>query len=116
MRTASTSLPQAPSDLDRLLATEQRLAEQLAAARAQSQVLIAAARDAAERREGAFAEELETEERGLAQALAAEQVEQERALAERAAGEAAAFERIPAARVAAVARELALRFFSGQPA
>lgn len=55
MRAAPASLPL--SDLDRLLATEQRLGERLATARAEGEAVIAAARAAAECRERTEAEE-----------------------------------------------------------
>jgi hypothetical protein len=114
MRTSPASLPS--SDLDRLLATEQRLEKRLAEARAQGQALIAEARTKAEQREGALEAELQQEERRLAETLTSERQQKERAIAEDAERAAAAFERLPEARVTALARELARRCFVEGPA
>jgi hypothetical protein len=99
-----------------LLATERRLEERLRAARAERDQVIARAQAAAESRERAVAAELELEQRRLADGLEAERRQGEQDIAAAAERQAAAFEGIPPESVAAIARDLALRFFAGKAA
>lgn len=104
------------SDLARLLETERRLEERLRAARAERDGLIAEAQAAAESRERELAAGLEHEQRRLAAALEAERLQGEREIADAAELQVAAFEGVPPERVVAVARDLALRHFTGKAA
>jgi len=100
------------TDLERLLATERRLAEQLTAARGASEVLIAEADAQAKAREQALDAELEREQRRLADSLAEEQRHGEREIAATADQQVAAFAAVPPDVVTGLARELALRFLA----
>ncbi|HET9386757.1 MAG TPA: hypothetical protein VFO67_16610 [Gemmatimonadales bacterium] len=96
-------------DLARLLETERRLGEQLRAARAEADVLVAQAQAAAERGEAALAAELEAEERLADERLGREYRKREQELADDAQRQIEAYAGIPATRLAEVARTLSRR-------
>ena len=105
------SIPQ--GDLGRLLETERRLGERLRAARVESERLVAEAQAAAAERERALAGDLALEEERLREQLETERRRGEAEIAAAAERAAAAFEQVSPGRIAAVAKELALRFFTG---
>ncbi|HTI03676.1 MAG TPA: hypothetical protein VL549_00045 [Gemmatimonadales bacterium] len=104
------SIPQ--GDLGRLLETERRLGERLRAARVESERLVAEAQGTAADRERAVASDLALAEQRLAETLELERRRGEREIAAAAERAAAAFEQISDDRIAAVAKALALRFFT----
>ena len=106
----STSVPR--TDLERLLATEHRLAEQLAAAREACDAVIAEAEAQAKARADTLDAELEREERRLSESLVEEQREREREIATTADQQVGAFAAVPPDVVTAVARRLALHFLA----
>ena len=96
-------------DLARLLETERRLGEQLRAARAEADVVVAQAQAAAERGEAAFAADLEAEERRADERLDREYRMREREIADDAQRRIEAYAGIPASRLADIATALARR-------
>lgn len=97
------------SDLARLLETERRFGEQLRAARAEADVLVAQAQAAAERGEAALAAELEAEERLADERLGREYRTREQEIADDAQRQVEAYTGIPASRLAEVALALSRR-------
>lgn len=111
---AGLSTPVAQTDLERLLATERRLAARLSAARAARDRVIAEAEAQARTREAALHAELEERERRLTESLAEEQRRLEREIAGKADRQVAAFSAAPPEVVIVLARELARQFFADQ--
>jgi hypothetical protein len=110
----SPSVPR--TDLERLLATERRLAVQLTAARGACDAAIAEAEAQANAREQALDAELEREQRRLSDSLVEEQRQGERETAATADRQVAAFAAIPPDVVTVLARKLALRFLTREDA
>ena len=99
-----------PSDLARLLETEQRLEERLRTARAEAEGLVAQAHEAAGHEEATLDAQLAEAGRQLDERLAAEARARVAEIAESAERQVQAYERVSATRLAAVARKLAERF------
>jgi vacuolar-type H+-ATPase subunit H len=93
-------------DLERLIATEQRLDEALRAARETATRLVAEAQAEAERREAALETELEAASARLAAETAAERERREREVRQEAELRVKRYESISAEQVAAAAREV----------
>jgi prophage DNA circulation protein len=110
----TSAVPQ--NDLQRLLATERRLADRLAAARAERDRVIAAAETAAQAREAALAADLESAEGRLREALAAEQRQREQEIARAAEREVAAYEAVPQSRLAEIVQLLQRRLLDEERA
>lgn len=105
--TSASPVPQ--NDLQRLLATERRLAERLAAARAERDRVVAEAEAAAKAREAALAADLEGAERRLRDTLTAERRQREQEIAAAAEREIASFEAVSQQRLAEIVQLLERR-------
>ena len=100
-------------DLDRLIATEQRLDEALRRAREEAAGLVQAAQAAAGQREAELAAELEATAQRFAAETAAERERREREVREEAAARVARYEAIPAGRITQAARDVVDRLVAG---
>lgn len=100
-------------DLDRLIATEQRLDEALRRAREEAAGLVQAAQAAARQREAELAAELEATAQRFATETAAERERREREVGEEAAAQVARYEAIPAGRITQAARDVVDRLVAG---
>lgn len=103
-------------DLDRLIATEQRLDEALRAAREEAARLVAEAQTRARRREAELDAELEAAAQGLAAETAAERERREREVALEAEGRVARYEAVSAELVTRAARDIVNRLVAGESA
>jgi vacuolar-type H+-ATPase subunit H len=93
-------------DLERLIATEQRLDEALRSAREQAAGMVAEAQSRARREETALDAELEAATRTLAVETAAERERGERQVAAEAAAQVARYEAVRPDQVAGAARDV----------
>jgi vacuolar-type H+-ATPase subunit H len=100
-------------DLDRLIATEQRLDEKLRRAREEAARLVQEAQAAARAREAEVSAELEEAAQRSATETAAERERRVREVREEAVAKVKRFEDVSAARVSRAARDLVARLVGG---
>lgn len=103
-------------DLARLLETERRLGERLQSARAEADVLVAHAREAAGQREALLAAELESDQRSMADRLLGERAKREQEIAVAAQRQVSAYADVSDERLTAIARTLARRLLDDESA
>lgn len=101
-------------DLDRLIATEQRLDEQLRRAREEAARLVREAEAAARARETEVAAELEAAAQRFATETAAERERRVREVREEAVASVKRYEGVTAARVSLAARDVVARLVEGE--
>lgn len=102
-------------DLERLIATEQRLDEALRAAREEATRLLAEAQAALRRREEALEAELQDAARKSAALTAEERERREQDVSSEAARAVARYEAVTADQVAAAARAVVDHLVAGEP-
>jgi F0F1-type ATP synthase membrane subunit b/b' len=100
-------------DLERLIATEQRLDEALRGARETAARLVAEAQATSQRAEAELEAELLTAAERFAAETAAERERREREVSQEAALAVARYEAVPPERVAAAARDAVERLVAG---
>jgi vacuolar-type H+-ATPase subunit H len=100
-------------DLERLIATEQRLDEALRGARETAARLVSEAQATAQRAEAELEAELLTAAERFAAETAAERERREREVSQEAALAVARYEAVPPERVAAAARDVVERLVAG---
>ncbi|HSD31514.1 MAG TPA: hypothetical protein VLB49_06360 [Gemmatimonadales bacterium] len=101
-------------DLDRLIATEQRLDEKLRRAREESARLVQEAQAAARAREAEVAAELEAAAQRFAAETAAERERRVREVQAEAVAKVKRYEGVSAARVTQAARDVVARLVGGE--
>lgn len=101
-------------DLDRLIATEQRLDEKLRRAREEAARLVQEAQAAARAREAELAAELEAAAQRFAAETAAERERRVQAVRDEAVAHVQRYEGVTAARVSHAARDVVARLVGGE--
>ena len=99
-------------ELEQLIATEQRLDDELRRAREECARLVADAREAARRAEAALAAEIAAAAETSAAATATERQQREAEIAREAAERVARYDAVPAALIQALAQEVVARLVS----
>ncbi len=99
-------------ELERLIATEQRLDEALRQAREECARLVANAHEAARRAEAALAAEVEAAAEAAAVATATERQQREAEIAREAVEQVARYDAVPVARVQALAQGVVAQLLS----
>jgi vacuolar-type H+-ATPase subunit H len=110
------SPPGARMDLDRLIATEQRLDEALRRARGEAAQIVAAAQAAVQRGESELESELAAAADRLTAEIAGERARREQDVRGQAAAAVARYAAVSPERVSAVAREIVDRLVAGETA
>jgi vacuolar-type H+-ATPase subunit H len=100
-------------DLNRLIATEERLDEALRRARDEAAQIVAAARTAGQHAESELACELKTAAERLTTEIAVERARREQEIREQTAAAVARYAAVSPERITAVARELVDRLVAG---